>query len=84
MATTAEVAVWLLAEFEREGFLARDAAVAGVRARFGQEFAPGGHLRKDLLKAFNRLAPAGWVWSHQAQGWRRRNAYDPPGRGRVG
>jgi hypothetical protein len=83
MATAAEVAAWMQDEFARAGQLTRAAAVAGIRARFGPEFAPGGRLRRDILAAFQQLAPEGRVWSHQAQAWRRRNAYDAPGRGRV-
>src|SRR4051794_21203714 len=82
MATAAEVAAWMLAEFERTGELAQADAAAGIRARFGEAFVADGRIRNDVLAAFRRLAPEGRVWSRHAQGWRRRNAYDPPRGGR--
>jgi hypothetical protein len=84
MATAKEVAAWLLAEFERAGQLAQADAVAGIRARFGAEFIRGGRIRRDVVEAFQKLAPEGRVWDQRQHAWRRRNRHDPPDRGRVG
>jgi hypothetical protein len=78
MATAAEIARWLLEEFEREGYLTQDAAAAGIRARFGVAFVPRGQLWQEVHKAFARLEPEGRIWLPGARAWRRRNAYDPP------
>jgi len=58
-------------------------AVAGIRARFGEEFVPGGRIRKRVLEAFRQQGEAEpiWVGSHKA--WRRRNAFDPPARAQA-
>jgi hypothetical protein len=79
MATAAEVAAWMHAEFEREGELAQAAALAALRARFGAEFVAGGRIRKDVLLEFRRLDPAGRVWVGSYHVWRRKAA-GPPGR----
>ena len=78
MATAAEVAAWMQAEFARTGELAHADAVAGIRERFGAGFTVGGKIRKDVLAAFGALDPAGRVWVGSRQAWRRRNAHDPP------
>jgi hypothetical protein len=71
---------WLPAAFERAGYPVRTDAVAGIRARFGAGFVPEGRIRRDVLHAFARLAPAGRVWSMREQAWRR--ATDSFARGR--
>src|SRR4051794_18293357 len=78
MATAAEVAAWMHAEFERTGELAQADAVAGIRARFGEAFVADGRIRNDVLAAFRRLAPEGRGWGRHAPGGRRREGYDPP------
>ena len=69
MATAAEVAAWMLAEFER--------------ARFGPEFVAGGGIRKAVRAAFRQGAQDRAIWVPSRQAWRRRNADDPPFRARV-
>ena len=81
MAMVEEIARWLLAEFEREGYLTQAAAAAGIRARFGDDYAPGRRIRGDVLAAFRRLAPEGRAWSHRGRAWRRRRDDDSSARG---
>ena len=83
MATAAEVAAWMHAEFERAGELTLADAVAEIRARFGPEFVAGGRIRPDVLAAFRELAPRERVWLGSVYAWRRREADDPPIRSRV-
>ena len=83
MATAEEVGAWMHAEFERDGRLGRAAAVEGICARFGEEFIVAGGIRRDVLETFRRLGRGGLVWVARTQGWRRRNAADPPFRGQV-
>jgi len=83
VAPVAEVAAWMLAEFERAGALARAAALAGIRARFGAAFVAGGRIRPDVLAAFRRGAQGRALWMPSRQAWRRRTPHDrPPGTSR--
>src|SRR4051794_32214516 len=82
MATAAEVAAWMHAEFERADELAQVDAIAGIRARFGAAFVVGRRVRKDVLDAFRRRGAAELVWDGGTHTWRRRTAQDPPHRGR--
>ena len=57
--------------------------MAGIRARFGPEFVPGGRIRQDVLAAFRQLEPGGAGLVGSRQVWRRRNALPPPADGRA-
>jgi hypothetical protein len=83
MATADEVAAWMYGEFARAGKLTQVEAVEGIRAHFGGQYAPGGRIRQDVLRAFRRLEPAGRIWVGSAGTWRRRSPDDPRLRGRA-
>ena len=68
----------MYAEVERQGELTLTEAVTGIRERFGEEFAPGGRIRRDVRAAFREQGEAGPVWVGSRKAWRRRNAHDPP------
>src|SRR3954447_3812847 len=83
MATAADVAAWMQAEFEQAGQLTQPAAVAGIRGRFGAGVVVGHRIRLDVLAAFRALTAGAVVWSQADGAWRRRNRDDPPGKRSV-
>lgn len=88
MATAAEIARWMLGEFERKGRLVQYEAANHIHDHYGEEFVyenDNGNwaIKKDILAAFRKLTPEGVVWSRGYQEWRRREDDDPPGKRMV-
>jgi hypothetical protein len=82
----AEVAHWMLEEFERQGgWLAQDDAAHGIERRFGTPFVydnENGNLSisRGVLSAFRDLTVETVVWDPQERAWRRREPHDTPGK----
>ncbi len=84
MATESDVAVWMLAWFEREGCLYQDEAADGISKQFGNGFtvetdAGGMAINKGGLREFRRMTRHA-VWDKSERAWRRRVATDLPTR----
>ena len=86
MTTPADVARWMLEEFERQdGYLAQTDAVYTIERKFGAAFVynnENGSLAIDrkVLNAFRKLTAETVVWERGERAWRRRDRHDPPGR----
>lgn len=86
MTTPEAVASWMLDELRNQnGVLYQEDAAYKIAARFGDEFTylnTGGGLaiRRDVLEEFKRLTGETVVWSRGEKMWRRREAFDTPGR----
>ena len=84
MTSAADVAVHMLSELKRVRYLYQETIVWEIETKFGKEFTRMNSegntvIGKDVLKAFNSLAPD-IVWDRGERMWREREAYDKPGR----
>ena len=86
MTSAAEVARWMLEEFERQdGWLAQEDIALAIERRFGAAFVDdndNGNLSitRSVLSAFRDLSAATIVWEQQERAWRRRESHDTPGK----
>ena len=81
--TPADVARWMLEEFERRGELCQDEAAAAIDKQFGRGFlrknADGGvSISKAVLREFRKLHKGAAVWDPSDWFWRRWEPGDPP------
>ena len=89
MATAQEIATWMLKELERANELYQEDVVYEIASQFGNEFAydnENGNLaiRKDILAAFRKLTGDSVIWVRGERYWRKREAFDEPGRQQEG
>jgi hypothetical protein len=92
MATSKEVAYWMLAQLEANDELLQVEAVAEIQRRFGPEFVYVGSygemsIAARVLYQFRELSGDSIVWVTEHGGvfspgahWRKRGAGDSPGR----
>lgn len=83
MATPREIAQWMCQELDRCEYLSQKHAAQTIQSRFGPEYVctnRNGNLAitKAVLKAFRELCPD--VVFRGTTTWRKRQAYDAPGR----
>jgi transcriptional antiterminator Rof (Rho-off) len=83
--TPEQIAEWMLAELERDGYLYQETAAYEVASRFGEEYTyvnKNGNtaIRADVLSAFEKLTVGTVVWERGTRLWRKRQDYDPPSR----
>lgn len=79
------VAEWMLDEVARVGFLYQETAVYDISENFGGEFTyenESGNLAisKAVLTEFRKISEKSVVWERGERMWRKREAYDEPGR----
>jgi hypothetical protein len=83
--SAADVARWMLAEFERNaGRLLQADAQMQIQQRFGEGFVHpsrrgGNSIDRLVLQKFRELTGEAVVWDMNEGGWRRRRSGDPPG-----
>jgi hypothetical protein len=86
MATTREVAEWMVRQLNAGLRLYQDRAVRYIRANFGEEFSYRNENRNwaispGVLADFDALAPAtGVKWAVHGRYWRKAREGDPAGR----
>jgi hypothetical protein len=85
MATTNEVAKWMLQKLEKREEIAQEDIVYEIERTFGGEFVydnDNGNpaISKKVLSAFNKLTKDTVVWESGARIWRKRTPTDAPGR----
>ena len=83
--TEDEAAEWMLKFVAEQGFLDQSTAATELAARGGAALADynaEGYLciSKRVLKKFNTLAPDDIVYERGGKMWRKRQAWDVPGR----
>lgn len=83
--TPETVARWMLSQVDAEGHLYQSDAVAGISQLFGDTFTyenENGHsaISRAVLKAFREVSDDDIVWVRGERAWRKREAYDDPGR----
>jgi len=83
--TPEQVAEWMITELERVNFLYQETIAYQIASQFGNEltyYNENGNLAIDaaVLKAFRDLTGDAVVWSRGERMWRKRAAYDRPGR----
>lgn len=83
--TPFEIAQWMVTEVERTQFLYQDEVAPAIKEKFGIEFTyinENGNLaiRKDILAAFRKCTEGVIVWEKSGRLWRKREAYDGPGK----
>jgi hypothetical protein len=89
MATSNEIAQWMLREYHQRGErLDQHWAANQIRLTFGEDHLyknDNGNwaIKKGILDAFRKLTPEGVVWSRSDQQWRKRQHYDPAGKRMV-
>jgi hypothetical protein len=79
-----QIAEWMLAEFERQGYLRQKAVAWHLQCEYGGRHLyknVNGHsaLNKSLLDKFAQLKPDERVWIRSKQAWRKRRPEDPEG-----
>jgi len=84
-ATPADVAAWMLSEYQKETVLYQDTAAGEIAARFGNSFVyenANGNLALSapVLTAFRKISGDDVVWSKSERYWRAREKGDVPGR----
>lgn len=75
----------MLGELEAKGYLDQEHAVREMEIRFGEEFVylnDNGNpaIDRRVLAAFRTLTEGEVVWDRSSFVWRKREAWDPPGR----
>lgn len=85
MATSREVADWMLEQLKREDTLHQESVVGDIEDKFGDEFVyenENGNLAisKGVLAEFRKLTGETVVWSRAERFWRFREDHDEPGR----
>jgi len=85
MATSRDVAEWMLDQFNRSGELYQDDAVYGIESKFGREFTHENEygnvaIDRNVLKEFRKLTGDDVVWERRERFWRKREQDDEPGR----
>jgi hypothetical protein len=83
--TETDVAAWMLAVLERQGWLYQDDAVSGIEQEFGPQFtyenASGGTgINRKVLREFRKLTENTAVWDRADKSWRVREPHHEPGR----
>jgi hypothetical protein len=84
MASTDEVARWMLLQIEKHRVLSEDEAVTGIARAFGVAFICKNEngkatIRKDVLLAFRTLTEDLIVLDRRSRLWRKRDLCDDPG-----
>jgi hypothetical protein len=84
MATSDEVARWMLLQIEKHRVLYQDDAAAGIARTFGEAFICKNEngkatIRRDVLSAFRILTEDLVVLDRQSRLWRKRDLCDDPG-----
>ena len=84
MATSKDVAAWMLQALEERQSLYQEVVVYEIAADFGEEFTylnASGNLAIDrrVLREFRKLTEATVVWERGERLWRKRTDTDPPG-----
>lgn len=85
MATSEDVAQWMLDELSRIQFLYQDTLVYEIESKFGSSFVyynDNGNpaIDKKILTAFKKLTGDSVIWQRGERMWRFREEYDLPGR----
>ena len=85
MATSADVARWMLEEVRGRGLLEQERAAHEITRRFGDGFTyvnDNGNLsiEQRVLKAFIKLSGEDVIWARLSHHWRQRREDDEPGR----
>jgi hypothetical protein len=83
--TPEQVGRWMVDELERVKWLYQQEVVWTIQQKFGKQFVyenQAGNLAIDwrVLQAFERLTGDSVVWQKGERMWRKREAYDAPGR----
>ncbi len=84
----ADIAQWMLKEFEQSERLVQCLAAYQIRDMFGEEYVYQNEnhnwaIKKEILEEFRNLTRDSVVWSRSEQLWRKRREYDPPGKRMV-
>jgi len=79
------IAVWMLAEIDREDIVYQDTLVYEIERRFGPSFTyvndnGNSAIRRDVLTAFRNISETTVVWNRRDRAWRKREPRDEPGR----
>jgi hypothetical protein len=85
MASTEDVAVWMLEEIKTNDYLEQSGAACTIHDEFGDDFVytnDNGNLAiaKKVLTAFNKLSGDDVVWLRGEKAWAPRQDYHEPGR----
>ncbi|VEL96889.1 hypothetical protein ALT761_01882 [Alteromonas sp. 76-1] len=85
MASTKDVAQWMLDEIDQNAYLEQGGAVYTIHEKFGDEFVytnDNGNLAiaKKVLTAFNKLSGDSVVWLRGEKAWVPRQEHHYPGR----
>ena len=85
MTTQLEVAQWLVAQLEDQGYLYQEIVVGQIATEFGEEFTyinENGNMAidKKVLKEFRTITGDSVVWERGERMWRKRETYDTAGR----
>ncbi len=83
--TPQEIAEWMVAEVEVQGFLFQEKAVRHITEHFGEEFTywndAGDHaIARPVLMAFRRMTEGTVIWDRWEKCWRFRGGGDASGR----
>jgi len=85
MASSKDVAVFMLQQLKQYQVLYQEAIVYEIASKFGDKFTyinRNGNLSidKHVLQEFRKLTEDSVVWQMGERAWRLRHDYDPPGR----
>ena len=81
----AEIARWMLQQYQVQGRLAQSTAALQIRGLFGQQHVyktknGSWAINESILEEFRKLTPDDTVWRRGAQTWQRRSQNDRLGR----
>jgi hypothetical protein len=85
MATSREVAEWMVEKFDKQGYLIQEDAALSIRKLFGEDFVylndnGGLAIDRGVLRQFRKLTDRAAVWVRSELIWRKRDKSDVPGR----